>query len=65
MCQSKVVLINSKGAEVIMTDVVLMEAKDDGRIELMDIMGKRKTLRRCRVESVDFISHRIFLREVS
>ncbi|WP_297071306.1 CooT family nickel-binding protein [Thermococcus sp.] len=65
MCQSKVVLINGRGAEVIMTDVVLMEAKDDGRIELMDIMGNRKTLSGCRVESVDFISHKIFLREVS
>ena len=65
MCQSKVVLINSRGAEVIMTDVVLMKTKDDGRIELMDIMGNRKTLNGCQVESVDFISHKIFLREVS
>ncbi len=65
MCQSKVVLINGKGAEVIMTDVVLMDVKDEGKIELMDIMGNRKTLHGCRVESIDFVSHRIFLREVS
>jgi len=65
MCQSKVILLNGNGAEVIMTDVVLMDVKDDGRIEIMDIMGNRKTLRGCRVESVDFISHKVFLKEVS
>ncbi|AJC71738.1 MAG: CooT family nickel-binding protein [Thermococcus sp.] len=64
MCQSKVILLNGNGAEVIMTDVVLMDVKDDGRIEIMDIMGNRKTLRGCRVESVDFISHKVFLKEV-
>jgi len=65
MCQSKVILLNGNRAEVIMTDVVLMDVKDDGRIEIMDIMGNRKTLRGCRVESVDFISHKVFLKEVS
>jgi len=65
MCQSKVILLNGNGAKVIMTDVVLMDVKDDGRIEIMDIIGNRKTLRGCKVESIDFVSHRVFLREVS
>jgi len=64
MCQSKVIVINGNGAEVVMMDVVLMDVKDDGRIEIMDIMGNRKVLEGYRVDSVDFVSHRVFLREV-
>ncbi|MFA4640497.1 CooT family nickel-binding protein [Pyrococcus kukulkanii] len=65
MCQSKVILLNGSEVKVIMTDVILMDVKEDGRIEIMDIMGNRKTLRGCRVESIDFISHKVFLKEES
>lgn len=61
MCQSKVIVLEDGKAEVVMTDVTLLEVKD-GRIIVRNLLGKELVLEGYEIDYIDFISHRIYLR---
>jgi len=61
MCQSKVIVVEDGNAEVVMTDVTLLEVKD-GRIIVRNLLGKELVLEGYEIDYIDFISHRIYLR---
>lgn len=61
MCQSKVIAIDDKKAEVIMTDVTLLDIKD-GKILIKDLLGRETVLEGYEIESIDFITHKVYLR---
>lgn len=61
MCQSKVIVVEDGNAEVVMTDVTLLEVKD-GKIIVRNLLGKELVLEGYEIDYIDFISHRIYLR---
>ncbi|NJE08815.1 CooT family nickel-binding protein [Thermococcus sp. M39] len=61
MCQSKVIVLEDGKAEVVMTDVTLLEVKD-GKIVVKNLLGKELVLEGYEIDYIDFISHRIYLR---
>ncbi|MCD6560016.1 RNA-binding protein [Thermococci archaeon] len=63
MCQSKVVIIENGKLRVVMTDVTLLDIHD-GKIILRNLLGRELVLEKYQLESVDFISHKAYLRPV-
>jgi len=61
MCQSKVILLEDGKAEVVMTDVTLLEIKDN-TIIIKNLLGKELALEGYRIEYIDFISHKVYLK---
>ncbi len=61
MCQSKVIVIENGKAEVVMTDVTLLEVKD-GKIIVKNLLGKELVLEGYEIDYIDFISHKIYLK---
>ncbi|ALM75287.1 CooT family nickel-binding protein [Thermococcus barophilus] len=61
MCQSKVIIIENGKAEVVMTDVTLLEVKD-GKIIVKNLLGKELVLEGYEIDYIDFISHKVYLR---
>lgn len=61
MCQSKVILLEDGKAEVVMTDVTLLEIKDN-KIIIKNLLGKELALEGYRIEYIDFISHKVYLK---
>ncbi|WP_324736251.1 CooT family nickel-binding protein [Thermococcus sp. SY098] len=61
MCQSKVIVFEDGKAEVVMTDVTLLEVKD-GKIIVKNLLGKELILEGYEIDYIDFISHKIYLR---
>lgn len=61
MCQSKVIVLEDGKAEVVMTDVTLLEVKD-GRIIVRNLLGKELVLEGYEIDYIDFISHKIYLK---
>ena len=63
MCESKAILKKDGSEELIMDDVVLLEMTDRG-ILLIDIKGERKLLENHVIDYIDFIKHKIYLKQV-
>ena len=61
MCQSKVILLEDGKAEIVMTDVTLLEIKDN-KIIIKNLLGKELALEGYRIEYIDFISHKVYLK---
>lgn len=61
MCQSKVILLEDGKAEIVMTDVTLLEIKDN-TIIIKNLLGKELALEGYRIEYIDFISHKVYLK---
>ncbi|ADT84127.1 CooT family nickel-binding protein [Thermococcus barophilus] len=61
MCQSKVIVFEDGKAEVVMTDVTLLEVKD-GKIIVKNLLGKELVLEGYEIDYIDFISHKVYLR---
>ena len=61
MCQSKVILLEDGKAEVVMTDVTLLEIKDN-KIIIKNLLGKELALEGYQIEYIDFISHKVYLK---
>lgn len=61
MCQSRVILLEDGKAEVVMTDVTLLEIKDN-KIIIKNLLGKELALEGYRIEYIDFISHKVYLK---
>ncbi len=61
MCQSKIIVLEDGKAEVVMTDVTLLEVKD-GKIIVKNLLGKELILEGYEIDYIDFISHRVYLR---
>lgn len=61
MCQSKVILLEDGKAEIVMTDVTLLEIKDD-TIIIKNLLGKELALEGYQIEYIDFISHKVYLK---
>jgi len=61
MCQSKIIVLEDGKAEVVMTDVTLLEVKD-GKIIVKNLLGKELVLEGYEIDYIDFISHRVYLR---
>lgn len=61
MCQSKVILLEDGKAEVVMTDVTLLEIKDN-TIIIKNLLGKELALEGYQIEYIDFISHKVYLK---
>ncbi|MBO8175550.1 MAG: CooT family nickel-binding protein [Thermococcus sp.] len=61
MCQSKVIVLEDGKAEVVMTDVTLLEVKD-GKIIVKNLLGKELVLEGYEIDYIDFISHKIYLK---
>ncbi|AHF80591.1 CooT family nickel-binding protein [Thermococcus paralvinellae] len=61
MCQSKVIVLEDGKAEVVMTDVTLLEVKD-GKIIVKNLLGKELVLEGYEIDYIDFISHKVYLR---
>ncbi len=62
MCESKAYLRSDGEEQEVMDDVAHLRVLDDG-VELVRIDGLRKTLEGARIEEIDFIHHKIFLRK--
>ncbi|MCD6488185.1 MAG: CooT family nickel-binding protein [Desulfurococcales archaeon] len=63
MCESKAILKKDGSEEPIMDDVALLEMTDRG-ILLIDIKGERKLLENHVIDYIDFIKHKIYLKQV-
>lgn len=61
MCQSKVIILEDRKAEVVMRDVTLLEIKDN-KITIKNLLGKELALEGYRIEYIDFISHKVYLK---
>lgn len=61
MCQSRVIVLEDEKADVVMTDVVILEVKD-GKIIVRNLLGKELVLEGYEIDCIDFISHRVYLR---
>ena len=61
MCQSKVILLEDGKAEIVMTDVTLLEIKDN-TIIIKNLLGKELALEGYQIEYIDFISHKVYLK---
>ena len=61
MCQSKVILLEDGKAKVVMTDVTLLEIKDN-TIIIKNLLGKELALEGYQIEYIDFISHKVYLK---
>ena len=61
MCQSKVIVLEDGKAEVVMTDVTLLEIKDN-KIIIKNLLGKELALEGYQIEYIDFISHKVYLK---
>ncbi|WP_457754304.1 CooT family nickel-binding protein [Thermococcus sp.] len=61
MCQSKVIVIENGKAEVVMTDVTLLEVKN-GKIIVKNLLGKELIFDEYQIDYIDLISHKIYLR---
>ncbi|MBC7095396.1 CooT family nickel-binding protein [Thermococcus sp.] len=61
MCQSKLIALENGGSRLIMTDVTLLDVKDD-KIIIWNLLGERHVLKGYAIESVDFVSNKVYLR---
>ncbi len=61
MCQSKVIVLEDEKAEVVMTDVTLLEVKE-GKIIVKNLLGRELVLEGYEIDYIDFIAHKAYLR---
>ncbi len=64
MCESIVYVKSGEGERLLAKDVVFMEFKDGSYI-ITDIAGNRIAVKNVEIEYIDFIGHKVILRETT
>lgn len=63
MCESRVYLRKNNSVELIAEDIVSITPKENG-FKLIDISGKVYEVNDVVIEYIDFVNHRVILREI-